>query len=203
MTENYLMTTKNIDAFFNALINAAPPTKFNQKFLEQLEFKSTNDRLFIGVLRGLKFIDEAGVPLERYFKFIDQTQSKKVLAESIKDSYSDLFAINKKANEWSVADVKNKLKTIYQGQKSETVLDLMAKTFRGLCDYADWTETSSKKEELENKGETPPKPEEEKEDKHKRLKTPELHYNIQIHLPESRDPAVYDAIFKSLKDHFN
>jgi hypothetical protein len=157
MTENYLMTTKNIDVFFNALINAAPPTKFIQKFLEQLEFKSTNDRLFIGVLRGLKFIDEAGVPLERYFKFIDQTQSKKVLAESIKDSYSDLFAINKKANEWSVADVKNKLKTIYQGQKSETVLDLMAKTFRGLCDYADWTETSSKKEEPVNKGKLRPR----------------------------------------------
>jgi hypothetical protein len=30
---------------------------------------------------------------------------------------------------------------------------------------------------------------------------PELHYNIQIHLPESRDPAVYEALFKSLKKH--
>lgn len=31
--------------------------------------------------------------------------------------------------------------------------------------------------------------------------TPSLHYNIQIHLPETRDAAVYDAIFKSLKEH--
>jgi len=29
----------------------------------------------------------------------------------------------------------------------------------------------------------------------------QLHYNIQIHLPESRDQAVYDALFKSLKKH--
>ena len=30
---------------------------------------------------------------------------------------------------------------------------------------------------------------------------PTLVYTIQIQLPESRDPAVYDALFKSLKDH--
>jgi hypothetical protein len=28
-----------------------------------------------------------------------------------------------------------------------------------------------------------------------------LVYNIQIHLPESRDQAVYDALFRSLKTH--
>jgi len=26
-------------------------------------------------------------------------------------------------------------------------------------------------------------------------------YNIELHLPESRDPAVYDALFRSLKSH--
>lgn len=28
-----------------------------------------------------------------------------------------------------------------------------------------------------------------------------LVYNIQIQLPESRDPVVYDALFRSLKAH--
>lgn len=28
-----------------------------------------------------------------------------------------------------------------------------------------------------------------------------LHYNIQIHLPETTNMAVYDAIFQSLKKH--
>ena len=152
MTEYYLITTKNVDAFFNALTNADPPAKFVQKFLEQLEFKSTNDRLFIGVLKGLKFIDDAGIPQERYFKFIDQTESKKILSEAIREAYSDLFAINKKANEFSMIEVKNKLKTIYQGKKSDNVLDLMAKTFRALCDYAEWTNVGPvKKEEPEKK----------------------------------------------------
>jgi hypothetical protein len=28
-----------------------------------------------------------------------------------------------------------------------------------------------------------------------------LHYNIQIHLPATKDVEVYNAIFKSLKEH--
>ena len=28
-----------------------------------------------------------------------------------------------------------------------------------------------------------------------------LHYNIQIHLPATKDIEVYNAIFKSIKDH--
>ena len=84
-------------------------------------------------------------------------------------------------------------------------MDLMAKTFRALCDYADWSGPVSPKKEEPEKKDQHIKPEEKdfKEDKQNNVKTPELHYNIQIHLPESRDPSVYDAIFKSLKEHFN
>lgn len=59
-----------------------------------------------GVLKALKFIDANGIPQDRYYKFIDQTQSKLVLSEAIKEAYSDLFALNKKANEMGVNDAK-------------------------------------------------------------------------------------------------
>ena len=39
---SYLMTTKNLEPFFNSLITAKAPDVFTQKFLENLEFKSTN-----------------------------------------------------------------------------------------------------------------------------------------------------------------
>jgi hypothetical protein len=26
-------------------------------------------------------------------------------------------------------------------------------------------------------------------------------YNVELHLPESRDPAVYEALFRALKTH--
>ncbi|MFD1675944.1 DUF5343 domain-containing protein [Alicyclobacillus fodiniaquatilis] len=44
LTSSYLQTTKNINDFFNALIAAKAPERFSQKFLQQLEFTSSNDR---------------------------------------------------------------------------------------------------------------------------------------------------------------
>jgi len=212
LNASYLVTTKNVESFFNSLITAKAPDVFTQKVLENLEFKSTNDRLFISLLKGLGFLDPNGAPTERYFKFLDQSQSKRVLAEAIQEAYSDLFAVNVKANELTVAEVKNKFRTLTQGKNSEKVLALMANTFKALVDYAEWApdpkKTSPKKEGDQKPSDAKPaKPEdvspphEDDDDPSTKLQQPQLHYNIQIHLPESRDQAVYDAIFKSLKKH--
>lgn len=208
LPEQYLITTKNLDAFFNSILSAQAPAKFTNKFLEQLEFKSTNDRLLIGILKALKFVDANGVPQDRYFKFLDQTQSKTLLAESIFEAYSDLFAINTKANEMTVAEVKNKLKTLTQGSKKDNILHLMANTFTSLCKYADFSAPKNTsmialtKEEHKQKSNFDENPTSNM--KHELINkqiTTEMHYNIQIHLPETRDMGVYDAIFKSLKEH--
>lgn len=206
----YLVTTKNLESFFNSLITAKAPDVFTQKFLENLEFKSTNDRLYITLLKSLGFLDANGAPTDRYFKFLDQSQSKRVLAEAVQEAYSDLFAINVKANELPLAEVKNKLRTLTQGKNSEKVLSLMANTFRALADYAEWVpegqkkmakkEPDGKKAEQATPGEMSLK-DDKGEDVSPKLQNTQLHYNIQIHLPESRDQAVYDAIFKSLKKH--
>ena len=211
LTSSYLITTKNLVPFFNSLITAKAPDSFTQKFLESLEFKSTNDRLYIGLLKGLGFLDENAVPTERYYKFLDQSQSKQVLAEAVKEAYSDLFAVNVKANDLTVQEVKNKLRTLTQCKNSDKVLALMANTFKALVDYAEWGATTKKAEEKKEKvtqqkveipKETPPIQEENEEDGiGGKLHKTQLHYNIQIHLPESRDPAVYEALFKSLKKH--
>ncbi len=207
LPDQYLITTKNLESFLNSLLSAQAPAKFTNKFLEQLGFTSTNDRLFIGMLKFLGFLDASGVPQERYFKFLDQTQSKFILAEAVKEAYADLFAINVKAHEMSVGEVKNKFKMLTQGAKSESVLQFMANTFTALCKYADFSINTSGREitTIKQVGESnkdniddPPKMTHELINK---KITTEMHYNIQIHLPETRDITVYDAIFKSLKEH--
>jgi len=207
----YLITTKNVEPFFNSLITAKAPDVFTQKVLESLEFKSTNDRLYISLLKGLGFLDTNGAPTERYFHFLDQSQSKRVLAEAIQEAYSDLFAVNTKANELAVAEVKNKFRTLTQGKNSEKVLGLMANTFRALADYAEWTAEAKKTPGKKDADAKPvdaktPQPDASLTDAEEgelsvKLKNTQFHYNIQIHLPESRDQAVYDALFKSLKKH--
>lgn len=200
----YLVTSKNAQAFFNAIQTAKAPDKFTTKFLKDLDFTSSNDRLFIGVLKGLGFLDESGVPTERYFAYLDQSQSGRVLAEAIQDAYDELFALNKKAHTLGVDEVKGKFKSLTQGSKSENVIGWMANTFKTLCDLADWSApaSTSRKKPAQEPTVTPSSP-------HAEAPPPlepvarelELHYNIQIILPESRDQAVYDALFSSLRRH--
>jgi len=52
----YLVTSKNAQAFFNAIQTARAPERFTTKFLKDLDFSSSNDRLYIGVLKGLGFL---------------------------------------------------------------------------------------------------------------------------------------------------
>jgi hypothetical protein len=210
----YLVTTRNLEAFLNAIKTAKAPERVNNKFLANLEFSSSNDRLFIGLLKALGLTDDSGVPTKRYFEFLDQTRSGAVLAEAIREAYSDIFAVNTKAQELSFDDVKNKLRTLTQGQRSDDVLGWMAKTFKALTDLADWsapssTSAASTTESVPDSGTGEPtrgqevatKQESDHRDDISKLQLRELHYNIQIILPESRDVAVYDAIFESLRRH--
>src|ERR1035438_4276344 len=99
LTNAYLVTTKNLEAFFNALLSAKAPERFNNTFLSELGFSSSNDRLFIGLVKSLGFVDDAGAPQQRYYDFLDQSQSKQVLAQAVTEAYEDLFRVNTKANE--------------------------------------------------------------------------------------------------------
>lgn len=143
-----------------------------------------------------------GRPLQRYFDYLDQTQSEKVLAAAIREAYADLFQINKNANSMTKAEVMNKFKTLGQGQYSESVLDKMAMTFVALCGQADFSAPAGEPPPREQPPEeAPPKPAESGGTPSRGLPISGLVYNIQLILPESRDPKVYDALFESLKRH--
>jgi hypothetical protein len=198
---SYLTTAKNLGAILTAMQGAQAPEKFTQAFLESLEFKSAPDRLIIGVLKALGFLDESGKPKERYFRYLDQTQSSKVLAEGIRDAYQDLFKVNTKAYELTKQEVLNKFKTLGQGQISEAVLDKMAMTFTVLAKLGDFTGSPVLVSQAAADVKTTQSDSEKQSSNSEGLKLGGLVYNIQIVLPESRDPAVYDALFTSLRKH--
>ena len=62
-----------------------------------------------------------------------------VEAANGKEAYEDLFALRKDAQQLSLDEVKGKLKTLTQGQKSDNIINLMANTFKALCELADWS----------------------------------------------------------------
>jgi Family of unknown function (DUF5343) len=185
--------------------------------LENLGFTSTNDRLLIGVLKDLGLLNRDGVPQPRYYEFLDSSRSKQLIAAGIREAFHDLFAINVKANELTTEQVKNKLNTLFAGKKTNIVLDRIARTFRALCDYADFSQPASEEapsasahpasatgDEAPGLGIPEPLTASEKQKPqapHGKIAVSGLQYHINIVLPESRDQTVYDAIFRSLREH--
>lgn len=206
LPESYLVTTKNLKSVIETITKAQAPTKFTLAFLKNLGFKSTNDRLYLKLFKDLDLLDGSGVPNKTYFEFIDRTQTSKVLGKQIMEAYSDLYALNKEAHKMTKNDVKNKFRTLTQGAKSDNVLDLMAKTFKALAENADFSIASlvpsnSEESDFEYQSEEVDEKKQQLGEIINKSITTEMHYNIQIHLPETKDIAVYDAIFKSLKEH--
>lgn len=210
LPNSYTLKPAAVPDYFDAILNAEAPERFSQRFLENLGFKSTNDRTFIAILKDLRFLDTDGTPTDRYYRFHDRTQWKRVLAEGIRDSYSDLFAVNKSAYDLSTEQVTNKLRTLYVGSKSNKSVERIARTFTALVALADFSENGDAHNDVSADfpveqaaveidrapGASPtltfPQP---------RVGVSALQYHINIVLPPSKDRAVFDAIFKSLRDH--
>jgi len=219
LTSAYLVAAKNLPAFLEALRGARAPEKLTLKFIEDLDFKSTNDRLFIPVLKGLGFIEDNGVPKQRYFDFLDDSRWQSVLADGIREAYEDIFRLNKKAHTLTRAELVGKLKSLTQGKYSDAIIGNMTKTFTELVKLANFDASPtppigepllenppvsdvaiSTAEGAERTTIPPAKGSHEHSMRHNRL-IDAMTYRIEILLPASRDKAVYDAIFRSLKEH--
>jgi hypothetical protein len=213
----YLTTQKNLAGILAAIQTAQAPEKFTQQFLGELGFKSSSDRLIINVLKSIGFLTADGSPTQRYFDFLDQTQAERVMAEGVTEAYADLFQLNTKANTMKRDELKNKLRTLSQGKLKDSVLDKMAMTFAALVKHGDFAAPDASAAGGAGKGKSPttpspPSPSDgkgdgetesagSKRDSEGSLVIDGLVYNIQIQLPESRHPEVYDALFASLKKH--
>jgi len=210
----YLVAIKNLDRFLDALRNAQAPSKLSVRFVEKLGFKSTNDRLFIPLLKAMSFVDESGKPTARFHSFLDDSEWQRVLADGMRDAYSELFRINKNAQNLSREQLRGKLKSLGEGKLSVAVVNNAVKTFLELAKLADFSEISTKdvspqsqdypEDSTDPESSTTTKIELEQPDD--RSVTPDsagasLVYRIEIVLPAVRDQAVYDAIFRSARHH--
>ena len=122
----------------SAIQTAQAPPRFTLAFLENLGYKSSSDRLIIGVLKALGFLNADGAPTERYYRYLDQTESPRVMADALRDAYEDLFQLNRNAHTMSRNEVRNKFRTLSQGQYSDDVVNKMAGTFTELAKYANF-----------------------------------------------------------------
>jgi hypothetical protein len=200
LTNRYLVSVKNLPAILEQLRKGTAPDTFNADHLKSLGFTSSNDRGVIPLLKALGFLSDSGVPTPRYLAFRDESRSGAVLGEALLEAYSDIFHVNANPSEKDRKAIAGKFKATHNS--SDLVAERQAATFLALLELADLNKAR------EGMGSTTPSVESlaPKEPSVAKEKVQEgaaynLRYNIEVHLPATKDIEVYNAIFKSLREN--
>ena len=197
LTNSYVLALSRFSDFFAKLRDGQAPEQVTHQLLKDWGFSSSNDRAFIPLLKSIGFLTPTGQPTERYHRYRDHSQSKKVLGEALREAYRDLFLITDNPKDSDRSAIEGKFKSFHNA--SDNAAKNMASTFYALLKLAD----------VSHKGAIPsstplrePEPSPSSGREFPSLGRPEFHYNIQVHLPATKDLEVYNAIFKSLREHF-
>jgi len=207
MIKRYLNSVSKLQAIMAKIVEGTAPEKFTTQHLKNIGFGSSNDRAVIPLLKDLGFLSTDGVPTQSYHDYRNASRSKKVLGQALKEAYPEIFHIAAIPSQSDKEAIKGLCKSAHNA--SDQVAGFMANTFLTLLEISDITgsengeveqESPETVETAERKDtrtvvegvENPPVP---------RHLMANLRYNIEIHLPATKEIEVYNAIFKSLKEH--
>lgn len=198
LTGSWVQAPSRVASVFEKIRDGQAPDAVTQQLLKDWGFTSSSDRAFIPLLKTLGFLSSTGQPTERYHNYRDHSQSKRVMGEALKEAYGDIFLIKAKPSKSDSAAITGKFKSFHNA--SDDVAQRMAKTFFALLDLADLNSVD-KQPEPEADDASDGVDSEAVTALSRHVGVAGLHYNIQIHLPSTKEVEVYNAIFKSLREH--
>ncbi|MEP3388539.1 MAG: DUF5343 domain-containing protein [Reichenbachiella sp.] len=196
LPSSYTQAYSQLADFFSKIRDAQAPDKFTNQILKDLGYKSNNHRAFIPILKSLGFLSSDGTPTQRYHEYRSHSASKSIMGEALKEAYSDIFLIKEFPDQSDKDLIQGKFKSFHNA--SDNVAKLHTNTFYALLDLADLKSKKKKEPKVVEEAAQNQPPIIENPIKNTSMG---LHYNIQIHLPATKDVEVYNAIFKSLKEH--
>lgn len=218
LTKRYMASTKNVSQILGKMVDGVAPPKFTVEHLKAIGNTSSNDRGIIPILKDLGFLSADGTPTKRYHAYRDKSRSKAVMAEALRDAYTDVFQIREIPTKADRPAIEGLFKSKHNS--SERVAKEQTSTFLAFLDHADLAAVpATLGQQLGDAGEGEnsdndngsgdgvndgtggdTRKTDDQVPRRGRLST-ELHYTIQVHLPATKDLEVYNAIFKSLKDN--
>jgi hypothetical protein len=186
-----------VTSILNKIRDAATPDTFTYEYLEKtLGFKGGNYKQFVPLAKKIGLLNADGTPSDLYKKYRNKHSSGYAIANAIKIGYSEIFTRNENANTLSKEQINGLVVEITGLDQKNKVVQLTCQTFEALKQFADFK--SPGVEGRENK-ENPIT--ENNADNQSNDFGMNLSYVINLVLPKTDDPAVFNAIFKSLRDN--
>jgi len=203
----YCAVQSKLKNFMSKIRQVGVPNKATTAWLESLGYKSKNDRRILQVMKFIGFVDKSGKP-ERVWIDYRGKDHKKVLAQALIQSYTDLFHMYPDACARANDDLEHFFST--RSMVGKQVIQKTVSTFKTLCEQSDFSEvdstprtSSEPKQEKKPAGEKALPSVKAAEPVH--LKTdmgmPEIHIDIQIHISADSSPEQIEQIFSSMAKH--
>lgn len=204
----YVTSPGNVDKALTGIKTAAVPENVSQDFVKTiLKIPGGSGSQMTAFLKKLGLANPDGSPNDRYRRFRNPTSSGAALAESIRQAYGPLYVRNEYTHELD-DEALTGLVVEETGQAHDaTPVRLIVSCFKHLKNFAEFNSTASV-EERTRMGKMEELPEVHRaEDTTQQARVSgkshsvglNLGYTINLNLPATTDPAVFDAIFRSLK----
>lgn len=198
----FLNATGLVSKILEKIKVAATPDRFTQDYLgTELGFPGGSARPFIPLAKKMGLLGSDGSPTDLYraFRNTSSATSKAAIAKAMKNAYADIYSRNEFAHSLSKADLEGLVVEITGLEKGNQTVRAIVGTFEALKGFADF----KAKEES-------PTTNKAKEGNGSEASANEgklggvalgLSYTINLVLPKTDDVAVFNAIFKSLKEN--
>lgn len=196
----YINAYGNISKALKKIQEAATPPRFTQDFLAtKLDLKGGSPKPLIPFLKRTGFLGGDGVPTDLYRRFRNSSERGKAAFEALQKGYSSLYEVNEYIHAASEKDLRGVVVQVTGLEADSPTVKSIIGSFKALKEFAsfDGEETTEEEEEKEEVAS-----ETSEKSSHVILKKGlGLSYTINLNLPATSDITVFDAIFKSLKEH--
>ena len=193
----YSPNPTSVPKFLDHIQEAGVPDKVTQQYLVSVGFRSKNHRPIIRILKALGFLNPSGGPTQTWKEYRNKAKAPVVLADAVRRGYPQLFQTYPDANRRDNEAIRNFFST--QSNLAEKTLALAVRTFKALCDKADFESAPEV-----HPGAEPPPP----EPNHPAIppvsvasSAPSININVELHLPPTDDASVYDKLFEAMRKH--
>lgn len=202
----YLASPGSVKTGLERIRAAATPERVTTDFVTtKLQIKGGTGAALIPFFKKIGLVASDGAPTELYKRFRNPSIGGVAIADAIRFGYSPLKQVNEYFYELSDQDLTNLILQVTGLDHDNQVAKLIFSTLKGLKTFADFKSPGAD-EAADSKELTPPPA---VSDNSIRINMPaassrlgmNLSYTINLNLPATSDQAVFNAIFKSLKEH--
>jgi hypothetical protein len=201
-TVPYLASPGSLKTAFEKIQQAATPERVTGDFVTTvLGIKGGTGFALIPFFKKIGFVNGDGTPSELYKQFRNATLAGVAVASAIKNGYKPLSEVNEYFYKLGDKELLDLIVQVTGTEAKSSVAKFTLATLKTLKAFAtfDVQDAPKRVEAIVATASEPPKPAKHTGDSH--AIGLNLSYTINLNLPATADQAVFNAIFRSLKEH--